>query len=145
MKSKGSKLFKSSAGDRHEFNEEMQWARILSASIPSHGMLLIFVQKLCAAFHEFAPLAEEGALREESSAFVRKRLAARIGKVLAVADDNGLGGLPGVSSLRRLERETLCGEGPLDLPSLSERVHRINHRVVNGLLKASPRRKAKRP
>jgi len=144
MKSKGSKLFKSSAGNRHEYNEEMEWARLLSVSAPPHGMLLVFVQKLCTAFHELAPLAEEGALREDSSAFVRKRLAARIGKVLAVAADNGLDALPGLSSLRRLERETLSGECPLDLPCLSERVHRINHRVVKGLLRASLERKSPR-
>src|SRR5207244_543342 len=47
--------YKSTAVDPHWRDEEMQWARVLSSGDAARGMTIIFMQKLCTAFHEFEP------------------------------------------------------------------------------------------
>ena len=49
-------------GSEHMRDEERQWLDIVSDPDPVKGMLLVFIQKLCSAFHELGPALESGAL-----------------------------------------------------------------------------------
>jgi hypothetical protein len=61
--------YRTTVEDEHWRNEEFQWARILAQGRPAKGMVLLYLQKACTAFHEFEPAFEARALDEGRSAF----------------------------------------------------------------------------
>ncbi|MHC4440528.1 MAG: hypothetical protein ACYS3S_24535, partial [Planctomycetota bacterium] len=54
--------YKTTITDEHWREEEFQWARILSQGNPAKGMVLLYIQKACTAFHEFEPVWKAGAV-----------------------------------------------------------------------------------
>ena len=125
--------YTSSVVDPHELSEEQQWAGILEAGDPRRGMLLIFVQKLCTALHEYGPSHAAGIIDEAAWPFIRRRLSSRIRKVLDVARDNNLYGLAGMDELARLAEEIDKTARMPSLSSFADRIHAINHRICDSL------------
>lgn len=126
--------YQSSETNEHELSEEHDWVKILENCPPAHGMLLIFVQKLCASFHEYGPCCREEVVDPDAWPFIRERLIARIQKVINVAHDNGLMDLHGIEELQGFS-ESITGPDSLpDLEELAEEVHQINHRICDALL-----------
>jgi hypothetical protein len=117
----------------HGRNEELQWARIFAGGDPVKGMVVVFLQKMCAAYHEFEPAYRAGGLNEAALPFFRQRLAARVGVVLNVLDNNGLHDLPGYAELARLRRTTEAAASLADLADLAEPIHLANHTVTDAL------------
>ena len=117
----------------HGKAEELQWVRILSCGDPTKGMLLVFIQKLCTAFHEFDPAWRAGALNEGQLPFFRTRLAGRINKVLAAMRANDLAALPGFAELESLLRVTESARSMETLADLAEQVHAVNHTLSDAL------------
>ena len=83
------------ATDSHGLEEELQWARLLASGDPARGMALVTIQKLCTAFHEFAPAWEHGALSPSSLDYFKARLIARTVRVLDTLRTNELGKIRG--------------------------------------------------
>ena len=52
MTSKRVLEYKTTVADEHWRSEEFQWARILSSGNAAKGMVLLYIQKACTAFHE---------------------------------------------------------------------------------------------
>ena len=123
----------SSAVDPHELSEEQQWADILESGEPRRGMLLVFVQKLCTALHEYGPSHAAGIIDDAAWPFIRRRLSSRIRKVLDVARDNNLYGLAGIDELARLAEEIDKTARMPSLSSLADRIHAINHSICDNL------------
>jgi hypothetical protein len=124
----------SSATDQHEYDEEYDWVKILTSAPETAGMLLVVVQKLCTAFHEYGPLARAGIVDSSSWEFIRERLSNRISKVIQVAEDNNFGSLTGIEELRSLlDNVKNIAEMP-DLFELAEETHQINHHICDELI-----------
>ena len=117
----------------HGRAEELQWARIFAGGNPVQGMIVVFLQKMCAAFHEFEPAYRAGGLNESALPHFRQRLAGRVGAVLAAMDDNGLHDLPGYAELARLQQAALQASALRDLADLAEPIHLANHTVTDAL------------
>lgn len=119
--------------DAHARDEELQWARILAQGDAARSMVLLLEQKMCTAFHEFAPTARAGILPEDYLPQVRGRLAARLGRVLQTVDANGLGELTGVDRLRRIHGLVLEAATLQELADLAETVHAASHILADAL------------
>jgi hypothetical protein len=117
----------------HGRNEELQWARIFASGDPVKGMIVVFLQKMCAAYHEFEPAYRAGGLNESALAFFRLRLSSRVGVVLAALDNNSLHELPGYAELARLRRATEAAASLGQLADLAEPIHLANHTVTDAL------------
>jgi hypothetical protein len=127
--------YQATANHPHGLEEEHQWARILSTGKPAEGMALLFIQKLCTAFHEFEPAWKVGALQEGNLDHFRNRLAGRAKRVLAVLEKNNLAAIDGAKALAELVHTIESAETMADLASLAEKVHAINHRLCDSLEK----------
>ena len=121
------------AQGEHGQAEELQWVRLLSSGDPAKGMLLVFIQKLCTAFHEFDPAWRAGALNEGQLPFFRSRLAGRIKRVLEVMRANDLAALAGFAELEGLLRVTESAGSMETLAGLAEQVHAVNHTLSDAL------------
>ena len=117
----------------HGRAEELQWARLCATGEPVKGMIVIFLQKMCAAFHEFEPAYQAGGLNERALPHFRKRLAGRVAAVLAAMDNNGLGKLEGYAELAHLKQAAETAGSLADLASLAELIHQANHIVTDAL------------
>ncbi len=117
----------------HGRNEELQWARIFGSGEAVSGMVVVFLQKMCAAFHEFEPAYRAGGLNESALPFFRQRLAGRVRVVLATMENNGLQGLNGYAELTRLEQAALAAESLAALAELAEPIHMANHAVTDAM------------
>jgi hypothetical protein len=117
----------------HGLEEEQQWVRLLITGDPVKGMVVIFLQKMCAAFHEFEPAFQAGALAQNSLNHYQKRLASRVEAVLTVLHNNGIDQLAGVSELESLRQSTLAAQSLLELARLAEPVHQANHKITDSL------------
>jgi hypothetical protein len=117
----------------HGRAEEIQWARIAATGDARAGMALILIQKLCTAFHEFAPAWERGALQSDALEHFRMRLSTRARRVLQMMEANGLGALNGVETLRDLLGEIEDAESLAALAALSESIHAVNHTLTDAL------------
>ncbi len=117
----------------HGHNEEMQWARIFAGGNAVQGMIVVFLQKMCAAFHEFEPAYQAGGLNESALPHFRQRLAGRVDVVLAAMDNNGLHDLSGYTELARLRQVALQAASLRDLADLAEPIHQANHIVTDAL------------
>jgi hypothetical protein len=125
--------YKTTVENEHWRNEELQWARILSSGNPAKGIVLLYIQKACTAFHEFEPSWKEGALDEGQVEFFRKRLAKRIGHVLVTMENNGLDKIKGAAELAELQRSIQSAKTLDELAELTEKMHSVNHLLSDSL------------
>jgi hypothetical protein len=125
--------YKTTIEDEHWRNEELQWARILSSGQPAKGMVLLYIQKACTAFHEFEPAWEKGALDNSQVDFFRKRLAKRVKHVLVTMENNGLNTIKGASELMDILRSIEAAKTADRLAELTEKLHAVNHLLLDSL------------
>ena len=119
----------------HGRDEELQWARLVETGVAVKGMVVIFLQKMCTAYHEFEPAHQAGALQESALPYFRQRLARRVGAVLAALQANGLEELDGYLELARLQAATAVACSMDELAALAEPIHQANHIVSDALEK----------
>ncbi len=125
--------YKTTIENEHWRNEEFQWSRILSAGDPAKGMVLLYLQKACTAFHEFEPAFKQGALKGEQLDFFRRRLATRIAHVLTTMKNNGLDTIKGAAELAEISQAVESARSLDELAGLTEEVHAVNHVISNSL------------
>ncbi|HUU16161.1 MAG TPA: hypothetical protein VMW72_03340 [Sedimentisphaerales bacterium] len=133
MTSQNNFEYKTTVADEHWRNEELQWARILSSGDPARGMVLLYIQKACTAFHEFAPAWKEGAIKQERVDFFRQRLANRVRHVLVTMENNGLDTINGAAELAEILRSIESAKTADQLAELTEKVHTVNHLLLDSL------------
>ena len=133
MTSNDDNEYKTTIEDEHWRNEEFQWARILSSGKPAKGIVLLYIQKACTAFHEFEPAWKKGALDEGQVDFFRKRLAKRIRHVLTTMENNNLDNIKGASELRDILRSVEAAKIADQLAELTEKLHAVNHLLLDSL------------
>jgi len=125
--------YKTTITDEHWRNEEFQWARILSEGDPAKGMVLLYIQKACTAFHEFEPAWKAGAVDEGQLDFFRRRLATRIKHVLVTMQNNELDNIKGAAEWAGLLRSVESARTAGELAGLTEKVHAVNHMLLDSL------------
>ena len=125
--------YKTTVADEHWRNEELQWARILCSGDPAKGMVLLYIQKACTAFHEFEPAWKQGALRQGQIDFFRQRLAKRVRHVLVTMENNGLDTVNGAAELAEILRSIKSAKTADELAELTEKVHTVNHLLLDSL------------
>jgi len=125
--------YETTVADEHWRNEELQWARILSLGNPAKGMVLLYIQKACTAFHEFEPALKQGALKKGQVEFFRRRLAKRVRHVLVTMQNNGLDTVNGAAELAGILRSIESATTVDELAELTEKVHTVNHMLLDSL------------
>jgi len=125
--------YKTTVEDAHWRNEEFQWARILAKGHPARGMVLLYLQKACTAFHEFEPAFKAGALHEGQLDFFRRRLANRLQQLLTTMRNNSLDTLAGVAELDEILRAVESAKSMQALSKLTERLHAVGHTLLDAL------------
>ena len=125
--------YETTVADEHWRNEELQWARILSLGNPAKGMVLLYIQKACTAFHEFEPALKQGALKKGQVEFFRRRLAKRVRHVLVTMQNNGLDTVNGAAELAGILRSIESATTMDELAELTEKVHTVNHMLLDSL------------
>jgi hypothetical protein len=125
--------YKTTITDEHWRDEEFQWARILSEGNPAKGMVLLYVQKACTAFHEFEPALKACAVRPEQVAFFQRRLAARVRHVLVTMQNNSLDKINGAVELSGILESIESAQTTDELAELTEKLHAVNHTLLNSL------------
>ena len=133
MNSQSNFEYKTTVADEHWRNEELQWARILSSGSPAKGMVLLYIQKACTAFHEFEPAWKEGVLKHGRVEFFRRRLANRVRHVLVTMENNGLDTINGAAELAEILRSIETAKTADQLAELTEKVHTVNHLLLDSL------------
>jgi len=128
--------YRTTVEDEHWRNEEFQWARILSRGRAAEGMVLLYLQKACTAFHEFEPAFEAGALDESRRDFFRRRLGNRLRQLLVTVENNALDRLRGVGELRDILAAVEAAETTAALAELAEKLHRTGHVLLDALEEA---------
>ena len=128
--------YKTTVEDEHWRSEELQWARILSRGRAAEGMMLLYLQKACTAFHEFEPAFEAGALDESRRDFFRRRLGNRLRQLLVTMENNGLDRLRGVGELRDILAAVESAETTAALAALTEELHLTGHVLLDALEEA---------
>jgi len=125
--------YKTTITDEHWRNEEFQWARILADGNPAKGMVLLYIQKACTAFHEFEPAWKAGAIKPEQLDFFRRRLATRIKHVLVTMQNNGLDRINGAAEWAGILQLIESAKTAEELAGLTEKVHAVNHMLLDSL------------
>ncbi len=125
--------YRTTIEDEHWRNEELQWARILSTGEPAKGMVLLYIQKACTAFHEFEPAWNKGALDQRQVDFFRKRLVKRIKHVLVTMENNGLDTIKGASELVDILHSVETAKTMEEIAQLTEALHTVNHLLLDSL------------
>jgi len=125
--------YKTTIETKHWRDEEFQWSRILSAGDPAKGMVLLYIQKACTAFHEFEPAFKQGALKGEQLEFFRRRLATRSAHVLTTLRNNSLESVKGGAELAEILRSVESAKTLGELAELTEEVHAVNHTISDSL------------
>jgi hypothetical protein len=133
MSSKDKVEYKTTIADEHWRAEEFQWARILSEGNPAKGMVLLYIQKACTAFHEFEPAWKAGAIKPGQVEFFRRRLAARVKHVLVTMQNNALDKINGAVELSGILKSIESAETSDELVELTEKLHAVNHTLLNSL------------
>ncbi len=128
--------YRTTVEDEHWRNEELQWARILAQGHAARGMVLLYLQKACTAFHEFEPACKAGTLRDDRLDFFRQRLANRLRQLLTTMRNNSLDALPGAAELAEILLAVESAESIQALSELTERLHRIGHTLLDSLERA---------
>ena len=119
--------------DEHWRNEEFQWARILAEGHAARGMVLLYLQKACTAFHEFEPAFQAGALDADRLDFFRQRLANRLRQLLVTMENNELDGLRGQAELNEIFRAVESAASMETLCELTEPLHAAGHVLLDAL------------
>ena len=125
--------YKTTIEDAHWREEEFQWARILSQGNPAKGMVLLYIQKACTAFHEFEPAFEASAIKPGQVEFFRKRLAARVKHVLVTMQNNDLDKINGAAELDGILESIESADVADELAELTEKLHAVNHTLLDSL------------
>ena len=125
--------YKTTIENDHWREEEFQWSRLLAAGDPAKGMVLLYLQKACTAFHEFEPAFKQGALKPDQVDFFRRRLATRIRHVLTTMRNNGLDAVKGATELEQILRSVESAKTQAELAELTEEVHAVNHTISDSL------------
>ena len=125
--------YRTTIEDEHWRNEELQWARILAAGHAARGMVLLYLQKACTAFHEFEPAFQAGALDKRHLDFFRRRLANRLQHLLTTMKNNDLDTLVGASEVSEILRAVESAKSMEDLAELTERLHAAGHTLLDAL------------
>jgi len=125
--------YKTTVEDEHWRNEEFQWARVLAAGEAARGMVLIYLQKACTAFHEFEPALRAGALDETQLDFFRLRLANRLSQLLTTMRNNDLDSLKGASELTKILQSVESAATITALADLAEELHTTGHTLLDAL------------
>ena len=125
--------YKTTITNEHWRQEEFQWARILSQGNPAKGMVLLYVQKACTAFHEFEPALKAGAVKPEQIEFFRRRLAARVRHVLVTMQNNALDKIKGAAELSDILKSVESAGTADELAGLTEKLHAVNHTLLDSL------------
>lgn len=125
--------YRTTIKDEHWRTEEFQWARILSSGNAARGMVLLYIQKACTAFHEFEPAWKKGAIDKEQVDFFRQRLAKRVKHVLVTMENNGLDTVNGAAELAEILRCIESAKTADELAELTEKVHAVNHLLLDSL------------
>lgn len=133
MTSKGDVEYRTTIADEHWREEEFQWARILSQGNPAKGMVLLYIQKACTAFHEFEPAWKAGAIKPGQVEFFRRRLAARVRHVLVTMKNNTLDKINGAVKLNEILESIESAETADELAELTEKLHAVNHTLLDSL------------
>lgn len=125
--------YRTTVEDAHWRNEEFQWARILADGDPALGMVLLYLQKACTAFHEFEPAFRAGALDHRRLDFFRQRLANRLRHLLTTMKNNGFDRLNGAAELEQTLRAVESAPTMEALAALAEELHRVGHILLDAL------------
>ena len=125
--------YRTTIEDEHWRNEELQWARILAAGRPAQGMVLLYLQKACTAFHEFEPAFQAGALDDRHLDFFRQRLANRLRHLLTTMRNNDLDTLDGAVGLREILHQVESAGSMKALAALTEELHTTGHILLDAL------------
>ena len=125
--------YRTTVEDEHWRNEEFQWARILAEGHAARGMVLLYLQKACTAFHEFEPAFEAGGLDSDRLDFFRGRLANRLRHLLTTMENNSLDTLAGASEVREILRAVESAESMDALAELAEKLHAAGHTLLDAL------------
>ncbi len=133
MTSKDKVAYKTTIADEHWRNEEFQWSRILSQGNPAKGMVLLYIQKACTAFHEFEPAWKAGAIKPGQVEFFRRRLAARVRHVLVTMQNNALDKINGAVELSGILKSIESAETADELAEITEKLHAVNHTLLDSL------------
>jgi len=133
MTSKDKVEYKTTIADEHWRNEEFQWARILSQGNSAKGMVLLYIQKACTAFHEFEPAWKAGAIKPGQVELFRRRLAARVSHVLVTMQNNALDKINGAVELGGILESIESAETADELAELTEKLHAVNHTLLDSL------------
>ena len=133
MTSKDKIELKTTITDEHWRDEEMQWARILSQGNPAKGMVLLYIQKACTAFHEFEPAFKAGAIKPGQVEFFRRRLDARVKHVIVTMQNNALDKINGADELSGILKSIDSAETADELAELTEKLHAVNHTLLDSL------------
>jgi len=125
--------YKTTVEDDHWRREEFQWARILSTGDAARSMVLLYLQKVCTAFHEFEPAFRAGALDENRLDFFRQRLANRLKQLLTTMRNNDLDNLDGAAKLQEILQATESAATMEALAELTEALHAAGHTLLDAL------------
>jgi hypothetical protein len=125
--------YRTTIEDEHWRNEELQWARILAEGHPARGMVLLYLQKACTAFHEFEPACKAGALDNRHLDFFRQRLANRLQHLLTTMRNNDLDTLDGAVELTEILHQVESAQTMEALAALTEELHTAGHVLLDAL------------
>jgi hypothetical protein len=133
MTSQNKVNYRTNVEDEHWRDEEFQWARIISSGDSAKGIVLLYIQKACTAFHEFEPSFKQGALHEGQIDFFRKRLAKRVRQILVTMENNNLDNIDGADELVGVLRSIESTKNLEELAELTETMHSVNHILSDSL------------
>jgi len=125
--------YRTTIEDEHWRGEEFQWARILSQGDAAKGMVLLYLQKACTAFHEFEPAFAAGAFDSSRLDFFRQRLANRLRHLLTTMKNNDLDTLTGAAELVGILRQVESAGSMEALAGLTEELHATGHVLLDAL------------
>jgi len=128
--------YRTTVQDEHWRNEEFQWARILAKGHPARGMVLLYLQKACTAFHEFEPSFQAGVLDNHRLDFFRQHLANRLRHLLSTMKNNGLDTLDGAPELAGILQAVESAPSMPALADLAARLHAAGHTLLDALERA---------
>jgi len=125
--------YRTTVEDEHWRDEEFQWVRVLATGDAPRGMVLLYLQKVCTAFHEFEPAFKAGALREDQLDFFRRRLASRLQQLLTTMRNNDLDQLAGAVRIEEIRSEAESAQTMQSLAKLAEELHLAGHTLLDAL------------
>lgn len=128
--------YRTSVEDEHWRSEEFQWARVLAEGNAAKGMVLLYLQKACTAFHEFEPAFRAQALDCGRLDFFRRRLANRLGHLLTTMKNNDLDTLAGSSEIGGIRHAVESAQSMEELAGLAEKLHEAGHALLDALERA---------